>query len=150
MDRVVGIAVRLDLTHVDPNYKITDRDLKKLNLEMDEHMIIILHTGWTSQKWKTEEYFNESPYLSLDGAKWLSSKNPKAICFDFFEEYTGRLPDFKPDDFEIHRELLGNNIIIVEHLINLDQLPVKDFQICAAPIKLVETEAAPARVFAIV
>jgi kynurenine formamidase len=149
LDNVVGEAVVIDLTDKGANSAITPEDLKKFEEEIRPGDIIVLRTDWTDKKWGTEEYWNDSPYLTLEGAKWLAKKKPKAIAFDFFEEYSARLKDFKPKDFIVHRELLSSGIIIIEHLTNLKKLTRRRVKIFAAPLKLLIAEASPARAFAI-
>jgi kynurenine formamidase len=67
-------------------------------------------------------YFTQSPYLELEAARWLAARRPSAVVFDFFEEYMARLPDFTSEDFTVHRELLGNGVVIVEGAKNLGAL----------------------------
>ena len=39
-------------------------------------------------------------------------------------------------DFPVHRLLLGQNIPLIENLINLDQLVGREFELWALPLKL--------------
>ncbi len=48
------------------------------------------------------------------------------------------------DDFDIHRELFLNNILILEGL-DLSRAPDGDYVLCAFPLKLTSLEASPAR-----
>jgi kynurenine formamidase len=87
--------------------------------------------------------------LSEDGAKWLVTRKPKAVGVDFFEEYSARLKDFKPDDFVVHKIILGAGIIIIEHLTNLNKVSKERVKLYILPLKLMISEAAPARAIAI-
>lgn len=149
LDRVVGEAILIDLTDKGPNSPITSEDLKKYEKKILPGDIVLLRTDWSDKKWGTDEYWNDSPYLTADGAKWLANKKPKAVAFDFFEEYSARLKGFKPEDFVVHHELLGSGVIIIEHLTNLGKLTKGRVEFFAAPLKLMVTEASPARAFAI-
>jgi kynurenine formamidase len=97
------------------------------------------------------DYFTQSPYLELDGARWLTARRPAAVVFDFFEEYSARLPNFTSEEFVVHRELLGNGLVIVEGATNLGALKgIRDPQVFAPFFKVAGTEGAPARIFALV
>lgn len=88
--------------------------------------------------------------MDAGAAEYLVSKKPKAVVFDCFEELGARNPSFKPEDFVMHRILLGAGIILVEGTYNVHQLTKKRYkQFVAAPIKMMEVEAAPARIFVI-
>jgi len=150
LDNFIGDAVILDLTHKDAKEAITVDDLKKFEEDIKEGDIVILRTDWTDKKFGTDDYWNESPYLTVEGAEWLAGKKPKAIAFDFFEEYSARLVDFKPDDFVMHKAILGKGIFIMEGFTNLGKIGRKRFKLFAAPLKIIDAEAAPARFFAVV
>jgi len=149
LEKLIGDAIILDLTHKEPNTAITSKDLEKFDKKVRPNDIIILRTDWTDKKWGTDEYWNESPYLSEDGAKWLVTRKPKAVGVDFFEEYSARLKDFKPDDFVVHKIILGAGIIIIEHLTNLNKVSKERVKLYVLPLKLMISEAAPARAIAI-
>jgi kynurenine formamidase len=72
------------------------------------------------------------------------------VCFDFFEEYSARLPDFTSEDFRVHRAFLGKGIVIIEQATRLKELVGRHFDFYAPFYKLVDVEGAPARIFAVV
>ncbi len=151
LDKIIGQAVVLDFTDKGEDEEITDRDLEKYANDIKEGDIVILRTDWGAKRFMAPDrsYWNKSPVLTPEGARWLVEHKPKAVAFDFFEEYNARLKNFKPDDFIVHKILLGAGIIIIEGMVNLDKLPkrVKKFFVC--PLKIMVTEAAPARIFAV-
>ena len=150
IDRFVGEAVILDLTdRCMENYEITVDDLLQFENRIKENDIVILYTGWSDKNYGLQKYWDESPYITVEAAEWICAKNPKAIGFDFFQEYNARYSDFNPDDFEIHKAILGKGVIIMEHFINLGKIQNNRFQLFAVPLKIVDTEASPARFFAI-
>ena len=55
-----------------------------------------------------------------------------------------------PENYIVHRTLLGNGIIQVEHMANLGQIPTPRCQFIAFPLKLVGVEGSPCRAVAIV
>ncbi len=151
LESVIGTAVVLDFTEKNENDEITEKDLEKYSDDIKRDDIVILRTDWGKKRFESEDfsYWHKSPYLTPDAAKWLVSKKPKAIAFDFFEEYNARLKDFKPDDFIVHKIILGAGIIIIEGLTNLDKIGKRTDKFFACPLKIMNTEAAPARIFVI-
>lgn len=150
VDRFFGEAVLLDLTDkVVANYAVGVEDLKKFENDIKPNDIVVLYTGWADVHFGTDKYWNDSPYITVEASEWLCTKKPKAIGFDFFQEYKARFTDFNPDDFTMHKAILGKGIIIMEGFTNLGKLSKKRFQLFAVPIKMMDTEAAPARFFAI-
>ncbi|MBI3075701.1 MAG: cyclase family protein [Deltaproteobacteria bacterium] len=152
LERVIGEAVVVDLTHVQANQAISVEDLRKGGAEqVRSGDIVLLHTGWTDRMFgQFPRFFTESPYFPAESAEWLVARGPKAIGFDFFEEYAARLKDFTSEDFPMHRAILGKGVVIMEGLTNLGALPSRRVQFFAPFFKLGETEGAPARFFALV
>lgn len=149
LERLVGEATVLDLTNKTSIVPVDRVDLEKFDEMIRPDDIIILRTDWTDTKWGTDEYWNKSPYLTEDGAKYLIQKKPKAVGFDFFEEYSARLKDFKPDDFLVHKIILGSGTPLIEGLTNLGEISKQRVNLFALPLKLMVAEAAPARVIAV-
>ena len=151
LEKFVGEAVMLDLTHKGrKNAEITLEDVKKYDKVPKKNDIIVMRTDWGRKKFGKTEYYTDSPYINEDVARWLVSKKPKAIGFDFFEEYNARLKDFKPADFIVHRIMMGAGIFLIEGITNLHLVKKRRFMLHAAPIKLKGCEAAPARIYAVV
>lgn len=149
LDRLVGDAVVLDLGEVTPNEAIDAERLQPFAGDVRADDIAVLYSHWSERRWNTEEYWSDSPYLTVEAARWLVSCRPKAIVFDFFEEYDARFADFDPVGFKVHREILGRDVLIVEHVINLRELPRRGARFVAAPLKLEGMEGSPVRAFAI-
>jgi kynurenine formamidase len=152
LEKVIGPAVLFDLSHLGSNQAVTAAELERADPGLRAGDRALLHTGWTDRMYGTfPDYFTESPFLDLSGAQWLVARRPAAVVFDFFEEYMARFPDFTSEDFVVHRELLGNGIVIVEGATNLGALKgAKAIQFFAPFFKLAGTEGAPARLFAII
>lgn len=101
--------------------------------------IVLLHTNMASQ-YHNPIYFEDYPAIPDEIADYLISKKVKMVGVDMCS------PDHEP--FPIHKKLLGNNILIIENLTNLDKLAGKQFTVYALPIKL-DIDGAPARVIAV-
>ena len=151
LDQVCGEAVIFDLGELGPSTEVTAEMLEGADPGLEAGQIAIVRTGWTDRAWGDfPRFFVESPYLAVEAAEWLASRRPKAVCFDFFEEYSARQPEFTSEDFKVHRAFLGNGIVMVEQATRLKELLGRRFDFYAPFYKLVGVEGAPARIFAVV
>ncbi len=149
LERVIGEAFVLDCSHVEPEQPIDVRDLERVADGLREDDILIVRTDWTDRSWgRFPEFFTRSPYLTPDAADWLIAQRPRAIGFDFFEEYCARLPNFTSDDFICHIILLEQKIVLMEGVTNLGALPSERVQFFAPFYKIANSEGAGARFFA--
>jgi kynurenine formamidase len=154
LDRVIGPAVVLDLTPVDPGTLIdadalaaAESTLRGAGEAIEAGDILLLRTDWAQHAIGTPRYFPSSPALTEDAAHWLVERRPKCVGCDFFEEPAARQPGWTPEAFVVHRALLGAGIVLVEGLVNLGALPPR----CTffAPFyKFAGIDSAPARAFA--
>ena len=150
LEQLIGTAVVFNLPDTRPNYGITIEDLQSCGVQVQAGDIVLIRTDWSDKTWGTPDFFTESPWLTPEAAAWLVGFGPKAMGFDFSEEYiAGRTADFGSEDFVTHRAILGQGVIIMEGLTNLGALPSTrvDF---FAPFYKLAAEGAPARFFAIV
>src|SRR5882757_2467794 len=90
---------------------------------------VLVYTGW-AKHWNTPLYFEGHPYLTTDAAEYLKECNVKLVGIDShnIDDTTGR---GRP----VHTTLLGAEILIVEHLCNLNLLPDDGFTFSAIPPK---------------
>lgn len=154
LERVIGSAVVLDVTPVTPGQLIDSSALAAAEAALHDagetvrpRDIILVRSDWAQRAIGTPDYFPDSPALTEDAARWLVGRSPKCVGCDFFEEPAARRPGWRPEDFVVHRTLLGAGIVLVEGLVNLDALPAR----CTffAPFyKFAGIDAAPARAFA--
>lgn len=106
------------------------------NIEKND--IVLLQTN-ASKKLADENYFHTYPVMSANLAQKLVDCGVKMVGLDTPSADRG-------GTFDIHRELLGNNILIVENLINLDSVP-SECVFYGFPIRL-EADGAPLRAVA--
>ncbi|MFQ6671924.1 MAG: cyclase family protein [Candidatus Tectimicrobiota bacterium] len=149
--RYMGEAVMLDLTDMGrPNAVITSRHLERFKDKCRAGDIIVVRTDWGKKMFGKLEYYTQSPYIDESAARWLVDRKPKAIAFDFFEEYDARRIDFDATEFKVHHIMLGSDVVLIEGLDNLDRIGQDRFFMMALPIKIMDAEAAPARAIAVV
>lgn len=105
---------------------------------------VLVHTGW-DQHWRTDQYFEDHPFLTAETAVYLKEAGAALVGIDSLnidDTADGRRP--------VHTTLLGSQIPIVEHLCHLDQLPDSGFRFFAAPVKVRGMGTFPVRAYAIV
>lgn len=146
---LVGEAVLVDLTHKASSESITSRDLETSDNRVGKGDIALLRTDWTTRKWGQPDFYETSPYLTKDAAKWLVSKGVKGVGYDFSQEYVVRKDKWTLDGFLVHKVILSSGIYQIEYLVNLNKVHSERFTLVALPLLLVGLEGSPARVVAI-
>jgi kynurenine formamidase len=88
-----------------------------------------------------------------DAAEYLLSCEPKAVAFDFPQDFPIRLLldkiEVPFDQHVTHDVLLRRGITLIEYLVNTSALPGPRTFLCAAPLLVPGADGAPARIFAI-
>jgi kynurenine formamidase len=102
----------------------------------------LVYTGW-ARKWKTEQYFEGHPFLTENAAVYLKEQSAVLVGIDSLN-----IDDISGGARPVHTTLLGADILIVEHLCNLDKLPLSDFTFTAVPVKVKGMGSFPVRPFA--
>lgn len=103
---------------------------------------ILVHTGW-AKHWNTEKYFDNHPYLTGEAADYLKDCGVRLVGID-----SHNIDDTRKNDRPVHSILLGSDILIVEHMCNLDKLPESNYTFTAAPPKFKGVGTFPVRAFA--
>jgi kynurenine formamidase len=168
LEQLYGDTVVLDIPkgELEP---ITAADFEKASekLEVREGDIVLVHTGWgrydqlTLKDRKNWDYVvDKRPGLVLDGAEWLVEKRVKAYGQDTVgtqhEKYPlspSEAPDYAERGFvrkvePVHTLLLKNNIVLLEHLTNLDKVANRRITAGFFPLPLRGVEASPMRALA--
>ena len=101
---------------------------------------IIYHTGWHRQ-FGQANYFTEFPSLTQDAARYLVERGIRLLGMD--------TPTPGNDWYEVHHILLGAEIVVVESLANLDQVP-DEFTFIGFPLNFEGGNGSPIRAVAMV
>ena len=153
LDHLVGPAVMLDLTHVQPNQAIGLGDLRKNAKDMIPEGIVVLKTAWDLKRsWNSREYWSEAPFLDDEAVAWLSEQHLHAVGFDFPQDYAIReIPQRHPraEEMPAHNLILRKGICQIEYLCNLHRIHAQRFTLIALPLRLAGCEGSPARVIAL-
>lgn len=103
---------------------------------------VLVHTGW-DRYWNTEAYFDNHPYLTEDAARYLVQCGAKLVGID-----SHNIDDTRGKSRPVHSTLLGAEVLIVEHLCNLGDVPDEAFTFSAIPPKFKGVGTFPVRAFA--
>jgi len=165
LEKLIGPAIKIDVSEKaiqDVDYLIGIEDF--VNWEAHQQMtipegsIVLLQTGHSTYYPLKEKYLGTEqrgaeavallhfPGLSAEAASWLVEKrNINAIGID-----TPSIDYGQSQDFKSHVILLSKNIPAFENLTHLDQLPNKDFEVIALPMKIKGGSGAPLRIVAMI
>lgn len=141
----VGSAKVIDLTPVAPRELLTVERLAASSIQVEPGDRILLRTDWHKHL-GSPGYRNELPRISVELARWLVQKQvalvgvepPSVADVNNLEELT-----------EVHRILLGGNVVIVEGLANLDQITTQEVEFMALPLRVEHGDGCPVRAIAI-
>ena len=136
LDRFCGPALCVDL---EGEKSIEAANLKPFEQKIRQYPKIILHTGWESH-WRKPDYFTDHPCLTGDAAQFLVDSGVHLVGLD--------TPSVDQPPFPAHLVLLGNGVVIVENLRNLDAIPQEAFELIVLPLKIVGRDGSPARAIA--
>ena len=165
LEKLIGPAIKIDVSDKalgQPDYLISVEDFK--NWENMEGMqipvgsIVLLETGYSTYYPDKKKYLGTEnrgeaavaelhfPGLHPEAAKWLTeNRRINAIGID-----TPSIDYGQSEYFQSHVVLLSKNIPAFENLTNLDQLPTRDFEVIALPMKIKGGSGGPLRIIAVI
>ncbi len=111
------------------------------NLDLKEKAVLV-NTGW-DRHWETERYFGEHPFLTEDAAIYLRDAGASLVGIDSMN-----IDDTRGGSRPVHSALLKAEILIVEHLCNLRNVPDHGFSFSAVPPMFQGVGTFPVRAFA--
>jgi arylformamidase len=107
-----------------------------------ENKAVLIFTDW-ARHWNTAAYFEGHPYLTEGAAEYLKNQKVKLVGID-----SHNIDDTQKRIRPVHTILLGADILIVEHLCNLEQLPARNYRFNAVPPKFKGAGTFPVRAYA--
>ncbi|QOL19356.1 cyclase family protein [Candidatus Bodocaedibacter vickermanii] len=111
---------------------------------IQENSCVLINTGW-HQYWEDASHYHNKyrfPYIHTDAGELLAQRKIRALGIDTLS------PDRPDSGYPIHSLLLSRNILIVENVNNLSQLPSKDFNVTIAPLNIQNATESPIRMWA--
>lgn len=151
LTQLMGRGVRVDCRAVNSGEYVSKRQVTDWEAQhgpLQAGDIVLFNFGW-SDKWALkpghEAYIENWPGVGMDVAEYLIAKQAAALGVDTLSPDNPEALRTRP----IHAPVLERQILIVENLCNLDQLP--DFFIfLALPLKIREGSGSPIRAVALV
>ena len=153
LETTVGEAAVVDLRPIAPDEAITAERLAASAGHVREGDIVIMKSCWEQQRSPgTPAFWTEAPYMSREAAVWLLERGPRAVAFDFPQDYTIRLllkGEVRPvAEHVTHDVLLRKGVILIGYLTNTAALVAPRTFLCCLPLKVPDADGAPARVVA--
>lgn len=103
---------------------------------------VLVHTGW-DRHWNSDAYFGIHPFLTEEAAVYLRDCGVKLVGIDSMN-----IDDTRGKSRPVHSTLLRSEILIVEHLCNLEHVPYEGFTFSAIPPKIKGMGTFPVRAYA--
>jgi arylformamidase len=103
---------------------------------------VLVHTGW-AEHWATGRYYTNHPFLTEEAAAYLRDCGVKLVGIDSMN-----IDDTRGKSRPVHSTLLASEILIAEHLCNLETIPDEGFDFSAIPPKFRGVGTFPVRAFA--
>jgi len=142
LGRMITPAFKIDLTRKKPGEPIDVDDVMPFSELIAQGLSPLLHTGW-DKVFPEKRFFSDFPYITCNLADWLAEKKVNLIGMD--------MPTPNGTDWKyVHEKLLGNNVLLVEGLANMEELPSEGFTLIALPLKLRKGDGAPVRAVAVI
>jgi kynurenine formamidase len=117
------------------NEEITIEDFLPYEHLLTPEAKIIFSTGWYKH-FNEDNFFSDFPSLTQEAARFLVSKKIRLLGMD--------MPTPGKDWYELHHILLPAEIVVVESLTNLDEVPDK-FVFMGFPLNLKGRDGSPIR-----
>jgi kynurenine formamidase len=126
----------------EPREEITVDDFVRYEEHLTPGARVLLSTGW-EREFGSPRFFTDFPSMTQEAARYLASRRLRLLGLD--------TPTPGRDFYEIHHILLAREVemVIVESLANLDQLP-ETFTFIGFPLKIVPGDGSPIRAVAMV
>jgi kynurenine formamidase len=102
---------------------------------------VLVYTGW-DRHWRTDDYFENHPFLTADAASLLADQGAALVGIDSLN-----IDDTDDGARPVHSTLLAQTIPVCEHLTNLGELPESGWRFSAVPVKVRGMGTFPVRAY---
>lgn len=143
VSKFIGEATVVDIESLGKK-KISLIDLSKYEAQLHVSDFLILKTGW-AKYWGKKEYFTGFPVLDEGAAEWLTTFDLKGLGLDCISADSS-----DTEQYEIHKTLFASEMIIIENLRNLENIPRPEFTLSCLPLKFEEADGSPVRAVAMI
>jgi kynurenine formamidase len=145
LGKCVGPAQVIDLSQKQPNSLITAEDLAMYAEQIAPGARLLLRTDWDLHA-NLPDYRTSFPRISRELARWLAERGVWLVGLEM--PSVASLQD-KAELTEVHQILLRGEVVIVECLANLRDLPNQVF-FMALPLKIQNGDGSPIRAVALI
>lgn len=162
LERLMGPAVVIDVTEEaadDADYRLTEARVRAFedgHGDIPRDAIILLRTGWSRHWPDKEKYLGDDtpgdasnlhfPSFGESAARYLVEERGAAVL----GVDTASIDYGQSEDFMVHRVAGEANVVGLENLTNLDELPPTGARVIALPMKIAEGSGGPVRAVALV
>jgi kynurenine formamidase len=143
VDQFAGSASVLDFSSYSGQTIDVD-DLMPYRYLIQKSNFVLIHTGW-SRHWGQAAYNTGYPVLSGNAADWICGFGLKGLGVDAISVDPPLAPGFP-----VHRRLLEQQIIVIENLTRLQDLPQSGFSFFALPLRIQDGDGSPVRAIAMI
>jgi kynurenine formamidase len=155
VQRFVGDGVLIDVSAKSDRDLIEPGDIEPYASDIAEGDFVVFRTG-RDKYFGTAKYYLH-PYLSAEGARLLVKKGVSLVGVDALnvdptynagkdsDPAAKELPDEEAYGYPVHDILLGNDVLIVENLCNLDKIKAVKGVYSFLPLKLKDSDGSPIR-----
>ncbi len=105
--------------------------------------VLVLTGG--DEHWGSEAYAVDAPFLTAAAAGWLAARRPSLVGID-----SVNIDDLDDTTRPVHTRLLGDGVLVLEHLTGLAGLPARGARLHAAPPAWHGIGTWPVRAYALV
>ena len=156
LDKFMGEAVVVDLSHLGADDGVTAAELEKHGQQVRAGDIVLLRTDWPLKcDVMSRDFWGKGPYTAQDACDWLVNRKVKTVGYDYPPDYCLRYEVTDPqrkskyEEATTHLAFFTKEIYVVEYLCNLHLISKERFQFMALPIPFKGSEGAPVRAIAI-
>jgi arylformamidase len=132
LEQLVGPASVLDLTSFGAGMEVGSKDLARI-LDGRAATRVLMRFDW-DRNLDTMAYYNDSPYLAEEAAQWLVDQGCRLLGMDTAMPDNPKNGRGCSKDSPNHKILLGNNVILLEYMVNLRSLDQPVVQLVAFAI----------------
>jgi kynurenine formamidase len=145
LDRLMGDGV---VWHFEtPEYGVIGPpDLERQRPRMAPGDMVFIETGWAAHA--GTDIYDRHPSLSEDAAQWLIDHRAKLVGIDFGTPEAPVPRRWPGWHWPVHTKLLGNGVLIAEHLRGLDALAGQRVEAMMLCLNIVGSDGAPVRAVA--
>ena len=148
LDDLICEAIVVDVRNISQRRAILVTDLLEFDAGIRSAKAILIRTGWFQENFGTKEYFIAHPYLTPEAADYLIECGIKLIGIDF--PCIDQLENIKiGQKLPMHVKILGNDLLMIEHIINMEKIRKERFTLIALPLNISGLDGFPTRVIAV-